>query len=131
MSSYVDALHATCLPPLAVVVWIKHFLVFVREGYKHFLVHWVFSVRGFHLDVTEFNGELCKFGTFLKVRMFRRSKPDTFSTLLAVVTLAILPLGKWLFPTGKQFFMCDRSAQRKISCGKFPWLRQKEQKNCP
>ena len=75
VSSYVDALHATCLLPLAVVVWIKHFLVFVREGYKHFLVHWVFSVRGFHLDVSLMAS--C-------VRIFRRSKPDTFSTLLSV-----------------------------------------------
>ena len=51
--------------------------------------------------------------------------------IIAAVTLAILPLGKGLFPTGKQFFMCNRSAQRKISCRKFPWIRQKEQKNCP
>ena len=54
----------------------------------------------------------------------------TFNTI-AAVTLAILPLGKWLFPTGKQFFMCNRSAQRKISCGKFPWIRQKEQTKLP
>ena len=40
--------------------------------------------------------------------------------IIAAVTLAILPLSKWLFPTGKQFFMCNRSAQRKIASGKLP-----------
>ena len=53
------------------------------------------------------------------------------SAPLAAVTLAILPLGKWLFPAGKQFFMCNRSAQSEIDSGKSPWIRQKEQRNCP
>ena len=27
---------------------------------------------------------------------------------LAAVTLAVLPMGKWLLPTGKQLLVCDR-----------------------
>ena len=51
--------------------------------------------------------------------------------LIATVTLAILPLGNRLFPTGKHFLTCNRSAQREIASGKFPWIRQREQRNCP
>ena len=50
---------------------------------------------------------------------------------LGAVTLAILPLGKWLLPTGKQLFVCNRFSQSEIAFGKFPWMRQKEQKNFP
>ena len=64
-------------------------------------------------------------------KIFHLIFPVKLKETLAAVTLAILPLGKWLFPTGKQFFMCNRSAQRKIASGKFPWICQKEQKNCP
>ena len=73
----------------------------------------------------EHNGHIQQF-TMNVVRTFHRdSMMRQITEAIAAVTLAILPLGKWLFPTGKQFFMCNRSAQRKIAPGNFPWIRQK------
>ena len=50
---------------------------------------------------------------------------------IGAVTLAILPMGKWCWPMGKQFFACDRFHQGEIASGKFPWIRENEQKNYP
>ena len=36
---------------------------------------------------------------------------------------------KWLLPTEKQLFVCDRFSQGEIASVKFPSIRQKEQKN--
>ena len=33
--------------------------------------------------------------------------------------LAILPIGKWLLPTGKQRFVCERFPHSEIALGKF------------
>ena len=51
--------------------------------------------------------------------------------LLAVVTLALLPIGKWRLPTGKDVFVCNRFPQTETALGLFPWIHQKEQKNFP
>ena len=37
----------------------------------------------------------------------RRQRPKNTKTT-GVITLAILPKGKWLLPMGKQLFVCDR-----------------------
>ena len=39
--------------------------------------------------------------------------------------------GHFCCPWGKQLFMCGRFPQGEIASGKFPWIRQKEQKNYP
>ena len=40
-------------------------------------------------------------------------------------------MNKWLLPTGKQPFVCDRFPPGEIASGKFPWLRQKKTKELP
>ena len=44
-------------------------------------------------------------------------------------TPAVSPMGKWLLPTGKELFVCDRLSQSKNCSRKFPWIHRKEQKN--
>ena len=43
-------------------------------------------------------------------------------------TPAVSPMGKWLLPTGKELFVCDRLSQSKNCLGKFPRIHRKEQK---
>ena len=50
---------------------------------------------------------------------------------LGVVTLVILPMGKWLLPMGKQLFVSDRFPQGEIASGKFQWISQNDQKKLP
>ena len=51
-------------------------------------------------------------------------------TTTGVVTLTVLPMGISV-AHGKQLFVCGSFPQGKIASGKFPWIRQKEQKNHP
>ena len=47
---------------------------------------------------------------------------------IGAVALAILSMGKWLLPMGKQLFVsfvCDRFPQGKLAWRKFSWIRQK------
>ena len=46
----------------------------------------------------------------------RRQRPKNTKTT-GVVTLAILPKGKWLLPMGKQLFVCDRFPQGEFTSG--------------
>ena len=114
--------------------WISHVsreIIVLCESILLFVLHQKINSQTYH----DFTARNSRNTLQLKILPEKITK-ETFmgkhvKGIIAAVTLAILPLGKWLFPTGKQFFMCNRSAQRKISCGKFPWIRQKEQKNCP
>ena len=49
--------------------------------------------------------------------------------LVGGVILAMLPMSKWLLPRRKLLFVCDRFPEGKIVSGKFPWIRQKEEKS--
>ena len=57
----------------------------------------------------------------------RRQRPKNTKTT-GVVTLAILPKGKWLLPMGKQLFVCDRFPQGEFASGEISWIRQKNNK---
>ena len=48
---------------------------------------------------------------------------------VVVVTVALLPMGKWRLPTGKDVFVCNRFPQTETALVLFPWIHQKEQKN--
>ena len=52
-------------------------------------------------------------------------------TLIAVVTQALLPMGKERLPTGKDVFVSNRFSQTETALYLFPWIHQKEQKNFP
>ena len=41
---------------------------------------------------------------------------------LGAATLLILPTSKWLLPTRKQRFVCDRFSQDEVASGKLPWI---------
>ena len=52
--------------------------------------------------------------------------------LLVVVTLTLLPMGKWPLPTDKDVYVCNRFPQSETVLGLFPWrhkkIRQAEQR---
>ena len=39
--------------------------------------------------------------------------------------MAVLPMGKWLLPTVRQRFVCDRFPQGEIALGKFLWIHKR------
>ena len=47
---------------------------------------------------------------------------------MGVATLAILPMGKWLLPTGKQRFVCVLFPEGEFASEKFSQIRQKNNK---
>ena len=55
--------------------------------------------------------------------------PAAPQAILSALTLAILPIGKWLSPMGEQPFLCRRFLKGEIASKKFLWIRQIEQKN--
>ena len=38
--------------------------------------------------------------------------------------MAVLPMDKWLLPTVRQRFVCDRFPQGEIALGKFLWINK-------
>ena len=60
-----------------------------------------------------------------------RDNQNSSSCVIGAVTLALLRMGKWLLPIGKQLLVCDRFPQGEIASGKLPEIRQKEQKSYP
>ena len=39
--------------------------------------------------------------------------------------MAVLPMEKWLLPTVRQRFVCDRFPQGEIALGKFLWIHKR------
>ena len=39
--------------------------------------------------------------------------------------MAVLPMDKWLLPTVRQRFVCDRFPQGEIALGKFLWIHKR------